>query len=140
MTTSLHSAPRAKWLPLRWEPVAGTGERIGVGAVHELMGEIDATRFVPSDVLARMYGEAGIGAAALIDGALRVFRAAAQASGLAAVEGLSCMGVHAGELREAAVNDLPELLAVAALLTSSLARVDEVRRRHVTSEQPSNAA
>ena len=41
----------AKWRPLFWEPVEGTGERLMAGVVIQMGGELVARRVIRDDVL-----------------------------------------------------------------------------------------
>lgn len=117
--------PRCAWRPLFWEPVAGTGERLMIGLIHNFGGEVGAARLIRDDVLEGLYGKAAEGAQRLLEHALKTYVAAAQASTIGDV-GVSMMGLHPGELKETEVKSLTELLHVAALLYSSLASVDKL--------------
>ena len=122
---SLELAPRCAWRPLFWEPVAGTGERLMVGLVHDFGGETGTARIIRDDVLDALYGKAADGVRRLLEHAFQMYLAAANASSLGDV-GVSMMGLHAGDLRETEVRSLTELLHVAALLYSSLANMDKL--------------
>lgn len=122
---SLELAPRCAWRPLFWEPVAGTGERLMVGLVHDFGGETATARIIRDDVLDALYGKAADGVRRLLEHAFQMYLAAAKASSLGDV-GVSMMGLHAGDLRETEVRSLTELLHVAALLYSSLANMDKL--------------
>lgn len=122
---SLQLAPRCAWRPLFWEPVAGTGERLMVGLVHDFGGEIGTARIIRDDVLDALYGKAADGVRRLLEHAFQMYLAAANASSLGDV-GVSMMGLHAGDLRETEVRSITELLHVAALLYSSLANMDKL--------------
>jgi hypothetical protein len=122
---SLAQVPRSAWRPLFWEPVAGTGERLMIGLIHNFGGEIGTARIIRDDVLDALYGKAADGLRRLIDQALQLYAAAATASSVGEV-GISMMGLHAGELRETDVRSTTELLHVAALLYSSLANMDRL--------------
>lgn len=121
----LIGVPRCTWRPLYWEPVAGTGERLMIGLVHDFGGEKNTARIIRDDVLDALYGKAADGVRRLLDEAFRMYLAAANASSLAEI-GVSMMGLHAGELRETEVRSVNELLHVAALLYSSLANLDKM--------------
>ena len=118
-------APSCSWRPLFWEPVAGTGERLMIGLVHDFGGETGIARIIRDDVLDALYGKAAEGVRRLIDQALQMYLAAANASSVSAV-GVSMMGLHAGELKMTKVRSVTELLHVAALLYSSLANLDKL--------------
>lgn len=118
-------APRCNWRPLFWEPVAGTGERLMIGLVHDFGGETGTARIIRDDVLDALYGKAGEGVRRLIEQALQLYWAAANASSVRDV-GVSMMGLHAGDHRETEVRSVTELLHVAALLYSSLANIDKL--------------
>lgn len=122
---SLAVTPRCTWRPLFWEPVAGTGERLMVGLVHDFGGEVGTARVIRDDVLDALYGKAAVGVRRLLEQAFQMYLAAANASSLRDV-GVSMMGLHAGDLRETEVRSLTELLHVAALLYSSLANMDKL--------------
>lgn len=122
---SLAVAPRCAWRPLFWEPVAGTGERLMVGLVHDFGGETGTAQIIRDDVLDALYGKAADGVRKLLEQAFQMYLAAANASSLSDV-GVSMMGLHAGDLRETEVRSVTELLHVAALLYSSLASIDKL--------------
>lgn len=117
--------PRCAWRPLYWEPVAGTGERLMVGLVHDFGGEKNVARIIRDDVLDALYGKAAEGVRRLLEQAFQMYRVAADTSSVASV-GVSMMGLHAGELRETEVSSAAELLHIAALLYSSLANLDKI--------------
>lgn len=121
----LTATPVCAWRPLFWEPVAGTGERLMVGLVHDFGCEIGTARIIRDDVLDALYGKAADGVRRLLEQALQMYLAAATASSVVDV-GVSMMGLHAGDLRRTEVRSLTELLHVAALLYSSLANVDKL--------------
>jgi hypothetical protein len=125
LAVDLSQVTRHAWRPLFWEPVAGTGERLMVGVVHTYGGQAGAVRIIRDDVLTCLYGKAAGAPRRLIDTVLDIYKAAAQAGGLANL-GVSIMGLHAGALRETAARTLPELLHTAALLYSSLANLDKL--------------
>lgn len=115
----------AVWRPIFWEPVAGTGERIMVGVLHGFQGAYGATRIVRDDVLDALYGKAATGARRLIDTGLESYRVAADVAGLEPL-GVSIFGLHAGTLRETEAASIGDVLTTAALLYSSLARLDKL--------------
>lgn len=114
------------WRPLYWEPVAGTGERIMIGILHGFEGDFRARRTIRDDVLDCMYGKSAVGLRRLIEHALRLYQAAAQAiRSLDSLE-VSMSGLHAGPLRMTAANSSIELLQTACLLYSSMCNLDKL--------------
>ena len=67
------------WRALFWEPVSGTGERLMVGVVYCYEGRWGVARTIRDDVLANLYGKAAEGAKRLLDTAMEMYRAAAEA-------------------------------------------------------------
>lgn len=127
--TQLHA-----WVPVFWEPVSGTGERLMVGVVHAFQGEVAATRLLRDDVLDALYGNAAAGAQRLIETGLTLLQAAARAAGVHALSG-EVMGLHIGPLRQTGARSVAELLRTAALLYSSLANLDRIDGDEVEAPQ-----
>jgi hypothetical protein len=119
------AGPRCAWRPLFWEPVAGTGERLMIGIVHNFGGETGTARIIRDDVLDALYGKAAEGVRRLLEQGLQLYLVAASASSVSDV-GVSMMGLHAGDFKETEVRSVNELLHVAALLYSSLANMDKL--------------
>jgi len=112
------------WRPLFWEPVSGTGERIMVGVIYRHSAGWQTARILRDDVLVALYGKAAAGARTLIDSAMSVYLAAAQASDSLENLGVSMWGLHGGDLRATAAESAAELLRIAAMQYSSLANLD----------------
>lgn len=114
------------WRPIYWEPVSGTGERIMVGVVHGYADEFRATRTIRKDVLECLFGKSAGGLLRLIDEGLRLYQAAARASG--GIDGIraSLLGLQSGEMRRTEARSSTELLETACLLCSSLVNLDRL--------------
>ncbi len=116
----------AKWRPLFWEPVEGTGERLMAGVVVQLGDEIAARRVIRDDVLDSLYGADSSRPRVLIDEALGMCRRIVEAGGS---EGLSLLdtpllGLHPGPLRQTETLGIADAMKQAVLLYSSLAQTD----------------
>ena len=116
----------AKWRPLFWEPVEGTGERLMAGVVIQLGTELVAKRVIRDDVLDSLYGTGSSRPRVLIEEALRLFRALVEAGG---VDGLSILqspilGLYPGPLRETEALGMSDAIRQSVLLYSSLAQTD----------------
>ncbi len=116
----------AKWRPLFWEPVEGTGERLMAGVVIRLGSELVAKRVIRDDVLDSLYGAASSRPRVLIEEALGLFRTLVEAAGedgLNAIDG-PILGLHPGPLRETEVLGVSDAIRQSVLLYSSLAQTD----------------
>lgn len=115
----------AKWRPLFWEPVEGTGERLMAGVVLQLSGEIAVRRVIRDDVLDSLYGAASSRPRVLIEEALGMCRRIAEAGGENGLQLLEpILGLHPGPLRETDVTGIGDAIRQAVLLYSSLAQTD----------------
>lgn len=116
----------AKWRPLFWEPVEGTGERLMAGVVVQCAGELVARRVIRDDVLDSLYGADSARPRVLIEEALNVFRRIAEAGGDAGLSLLEVpiMGLHPGPLRQTDVLSIGDAIRQSVLLYSSLAQLD----------------
>ncbi len=125
LTLTRPSAELHQWRPLFWEPVAGTGERLMIGAVYNFHGEWGASRVIRDDVIAALYGQvAANGAIRLLEFGLSLFLESAKAAGSLVDMSGQMSGIHAGELRATEASSKAELLRIASLLYSSLASLD----------------
>lgn len=116
----------AKWRPLFWEPVEGTGERLMAGVVVQLGSELVARRVIRDDVLDSLYGAAASRPRALIEEALSLCRSIVEAGGETGLHILKepILGLHPGPYRETDVFGIADALRQAVLLYSSLAQTD----------------
>lgn len=117
---------QADWRPFFWEPVEGTGERLMAGVVLHFNGQWGAHRMLRDDVLDSLYGKAAANPRRLIDEALQLCVAIAEAGGVQALGELQepLMGLHPGALRTTDALTLGEALRHAVLLHASLAQLD----------------
>lgn len=116
----------ARWRPLFWEPVEGTGERLMAGVVIQWGAELVAKRVIRDDVLDSLYGAASSRPRVLIEEALGLFRTLVEAAGddgLSAIDG-PILGLHPGPLRETEALGVPDAIRQSVLLYSSLAQTD----------------
>jgi hypothetical protein len=114
------------WRPLYWEPVAGTGERLMVGVLHGFTDEFRAVRTIRDDVLDCLFGKSAVTLRLLIDHALSMYQASAQALSSIDTLGVAVAGLHAGPLRHTEATSASELLQTACLLYSSLGNLDKL--------------
>lgn len=112
----------ATWMPLFWEPVTGTSERIMAGVVVDYENNLTAHRILRDDVLDAMYGKASGSPKNLIDTGLRFALKIAEISGIANIK--TVLGLHPGEVRTTDAKDRSEAVRVAALMFSSLSNLD----------------
>ncbi|WP_429499475.1 hypothetical protein ACQUFY_21620 [Robbsia andropogonis] len=118
--------PNVWWRPVFWEPVAGTGERLMVGAVVEWEGKSSWRRFIRDDVLDCLYGKASAGAKKLIEHGLETISMMAEGDNISAGTLPGVLGLQAGAPRHTHARDLREALRTAALLYSSLTNLDKL--------------
>lgn len=116
----------AKWRPLFWEPVEGTGERLMAGVLIQLRDELIAKRVIRDDVLDSLYGAASSRPRVLIDEALVLCRRVVEASGAEGLASLTApiLGLHPGAYRETDALGPADAIRQAVLLYSSLAQAD----------------
>ena len=62
----------ATWIPIFWEPVYGTGERLMVGVVAEFQNEFIRQKIIRDDVIDALYGKQSANPKKLIDEALKM--------------------------------------------------------------------
>lgn len=117
---------RDGWVPVYWEPVAGTGERLMVGVVVCFEGKISAHRIIRDDALQALYGKALGRPQALIEFGLDDLRTVAEHRGLAALEGEASMGLICLRARHTEPESVDDALRTAATMFSSLANIDLV--------------
>jgi hypothetical protein len=113
----------ATWMPLYWEPVAGTDERIMAGVIVDYENSMTAHRILRDDVLEAMYGKASGSPKNLIDTGLRFALKMAEISGLDSVKD-AVLGLHPGNIRTTEAKDRSEAVRIAALMFSSLSNLD----------------
>jgi hypothetical protein len=61
---------KSTWLPLFWEPVHGTGERLMVGVIAHHEGKLVSQRLIRDDVLDALYGKQSSSPKKLIEAAI----------------------------------------------------------------------
>lgn len=116
----------AKWRPLFWEPVLGTGERLMAGVIVQLAGETAVRRVIRDDVLDSLYGAAAARPRGLIEEALSLCKTVVEAGGDAGISLLETpiLGLHPGAYRETDAVGIADAIRQAVLLYSSLAQTD----------------
>lgn len=114
------------WVPVFWEPVSGTGERLMVGVIVSFEGNITAHRIIRDDILEALYGKSSGQPAALIEFALGDLRTIAEHRGLAAIESETSMGLSCLRPRHTQPDSVDDALRTAATMFSSLASIDLV--------------
>lgn len=112
------------WRAMFWEPVSGTGERLMVGVVYRFKERWGSARIIRDDVLANLYGKSAKGLCNLIDTGLRIYRESAEAAESLERLSVPMFGLHPSSLRETEAESVEDLLRIAALLYSSLAKLD----------------
>jgi len=115
----------ASWLPVFWEPVEGSGERLMAGVVGWHGDLWQARRVLRDDVIESLYGEKADGAIKLIDRALAASLVVAERAGLEALR-KPMMGLSPGTVRHTSARNFLEIMRQAALLYSSLTSQDAV--------------
>lgn len=116
----------AKWRPMFWEPVEGTGERLMAGVVVQMAGELVVRRVIRDDVLDSLYGADSSRPRVLLEEALGMCRRIVEAGGEAGLSLLDTpmMGLHPGPARETDAIGIGDAIRQAVLLYSSLAQTD----------------
>lgn len=126
-TTKRPSVPiENAWVPVFWEPVSGTGERLMVGAVVRFGGNISAHRIIRDDVLAGLYGKCSGKPSALIEFGLNDLKTIAMHRGLEALEGENSVGLYCLRARKTEPESVEDALRTAATMFSSTANLDLV--------------
>lgn len=97
-----------------------------VGVLHGHDGDYRAVRTIRDDVLDCLFGKASVGLRRLIDQALAMYQASAQAARSIEPLGVSIAGLHAGQLRATAAVSATDLLHIACLIYSSLGNLDKL--------------
>lgn len=116
----------AKWRPLFWEPVEGTGERLMAGVVIQMGGELVVRRVIRDDVLDSLYGADSSRPRVLIEEALGMLRRIVEAGGDTGLSLLETpiLGLHPGPARQTDAIGIGDAIRQAVLLYSSLAQTD----------------
>lgn len=128
------------FIPLMWEPVSGTGERLMAGVIVEHGGEITTHRIIRDDILDSLYGRTTSSPSKLIDAALAMYLEVAKKSGMNGFK-TPILGLSAGEIRHILANNLTEAVRISALMHSSLANmswIDELEAEDSPSQEDSN--
>lgn len=76
-----YTGPNASYCVLSWEPIAGSGEFISVGALYHHEGKSAAVPLFRIDSLRCMYGQAGDSAAEMLSSAIAQIAEVARSSG-----------------------------------------------------------
>ena len=128
----------AKWRPLFWEPVEGTGERLMAGVVVQMGEELVVRRVIRDDVLDSLYGADSSRPRVLIEEALSMCRHIVEAGGKAGLSLLDTpiLGLHPGPTRETAAIGIGDAIRQAVLLYSSLAQTDTADEEDDGTVQP----
>lgn len=116
----------ATWIPIFWEPVYGTGERLMVGVVAEFQNEFIQQKIIRDDVIDALYGKQSANPKKLIDEALKISLEVIKSVGfdLARERSPDLLGLYLGGKRVTVANSVNDLMRQAALLHSSLANLD----------------
>lgn len=132
----------AKWVPLYWEPVHGTNERLMAGIVAFMNDEWVAHRLIRDDVLDALFGKQSANPKNLIDHGLRVATALVKEVGFDCLTNpTTLMGLHFGKHRETEIISTSDLFRQASLLCSSLANLDsfqELEESDAPSQEDTN--
>jgi hypothetical protein len=117
---------KAIWIPIYWEPVQGTGERLMVGVIAQYGGEWLREKIIRDDVLDALYGKNSANPKKLIIQGLDV--------GLELVSKLGfdrfsefpkeIFGLYFGRQINTEAHSFNDLMRQATLLCSSLASID----------------
>ena len=124
MTSLEADASASGWIPVFWEPVADTSERLMVGAIVRIRGQVTAHRIIRDDVLECLYGKAAAGAKNLIDFTLEDLRLLAEHGGVQSASKTTSGCLFAGEFHATGQENLSEALRTVALMYSSMAAID----------------
>ena len=133
----------ATWIPIFWEPVYGTGERLMVGVVAEFQNEFIRQKIIRDDVIDALYGKQSANPKKLIDEALKISLEVIKEVGfdLAKEKSSEILGLHLGSKRITKVISINDLMRQAALLHSSLARLDafdDLEEQDVPTQEETN--
>jgi hypothetical protein len=117
---------KANWIPLFWEPVKGTGERLMVGVVANYEGEFIHQKIIRDDVLDALYGKQSANPKKMINEALAIALELIKSIGFPEIAKHSpeIFGLHFGKYRETEAISFNDLMRQIALLHSSLANLD----------------
>lgn len=101
----------AKWAVLRWEPMAGAGETLNVGALIEFNRRVSGHVLVRPEVLRCMFGSAGEKALTMIEFALKAAVDIAQPTDLStAVEAPVLTNFAFGPVMETNADDVEDVI------------------------------
>lgn len=117
---------KANWIPLFWEPVKGTGERLMVGVVAHYDDVFIQQKIIRDDVLDALYGKQSSNPKKLINEALNIALELVKYIGFTEVAKQSpeIFGLHFGKYKETDAISYNDLMRQVALLHSSLANLD----------------
>lgn len=116
----------AEYAVLAWEPVAGSGERLNVGALTRLGESVQARTLIREEVLRCMYGSAGEGAFQMILTTLKAAEGVAKQFGFgAACEAVPLTTFSFAEARETRADSDHDLFRQIVLMHFSLSVLAE---------------
>ena len=117
---------RASWIPIYWEPVQGTGERLMVGVITQYDGEWLREKVIRDDVLDALYGKDSANPKKLIIQGLDIALELVSKLGFEHLSELprEIFGLHFGRYRTTEALSFNGLMRQATLLYSSLASLD----------------
>ncbi|MCW8918944.1 MAG: hypothetical protein OQL08_09045 [Gammaproteobacteria bacterium] len=116
--------PNTTLLPVYWEPVAGTGERIAVGAIIEREDGIVAKRIIRDDVLQCMYGKAAKGVVTMLETGFTTIIEMVKVIGISG-DFPAILGLTLGKTRHTHATTLNDALRICAMMYSSLANISD---------------
>ena len=118
---------KSEWMPLFWEPVAGTNERLMAGVVLNFNDQWTVHRILRDDVLESLYGKAASNPKQLIEDGLKLCLSVVKEAGLQTLFAMdaSIMGLHPGPKYSTEAFSVSDAIKQAAFLHSSLARIDD---------------
>lgn len=116
----------AKWIPLYWEPVKGTGERLMAGVIAQFDGDWIKEKIIRDEILDSLYGKQSANPKILINQGLSTALDLISNVGFefAIQHSPEILGLYLGKYRETEALSTKDLMRQAALLYSSLANLD----------------
>jgi hypothetical protein len=117
---------KANWIPIYWEPVQGTGERLMVGVIAQYDGEWHREKVIRDDVLDALYGKSSANPKKLIIRGLDIGLELVSKLGFERLSEIprEIFGLHFGRHMNTEALSFNDLMKQAALLYSSLASLD----------------
>ncbi|ARQ46707.1 hypothetical protein [Oxalobacter formigenes] len=121
---STHQKGFIPWRALFWEPVSGTGERMMVGVIYCFNDEWKTSRILRDDILDSLYGKSSSSAKNMIEFGLSLYLSTAKATNEIKFLDTPMAGLMPGPYRETVASSESDILRTAALMHSSLAKLD----------------